>query len=369
MLQEPAPSLQALLALPSSFDWREQGGLTPIKNQGSCGGCWSFGTVAPFEALIKLQTGQTVDLAEQYLINCNMEGWGCNGGWWAHDYHWFKAVSGELPGAVLEAAAPYKARDGICEDYAHPYQLTSWAYVAGQPRPNVQAIKNAIFTYGPVAAAVYVGPKFQAYKSGIFNATESGKVNHAIVLVGWVDDLGPDNGYWILRNSWGTSWGEQGYMKIRYGVNDVGYSANYVRLDTTPTPTPNPDPAPTPDPTPNPDPPPVTTQPDLSGSFGTISTSSSGRTISGSISIKNTGDANAGPFKVILYLSSNGTNKETAIGTASITGLNYGRTLKLSFRRSFTSSVRGKYVIGVIDADGQVAEKSETNNSASKRIP
>jgi hypothetical protein len=89
----------------------------------------------------------------------------------------------------------------------------------------VDAIKNAIYNYGPVAAAVCVDRYFQAYTGGIFtDPVPCRQVNHAIVLVGW-DDAG---GYWILRNSWGTSWGEQGYMRIAYGTSQVGYAANYV---------------------------------------------------------------------------------------------------------------------------------------------
>ncbi len=243
-----APSVPMLessvQALPSSLDWRSSNGVTPIKNQGNCGDCWAFGTVGPLESQILLKDGVTVDLSEQYLLSCNVSGWSCNGGWWAHDYH--LNVSGQDnngPGAVLEASKPYTATDSGCGGpYNHPYKLTNWAYVGSEEAvPSIDAIKQAIYNYGPISAAIYVGPKFQAYSGGIFNTSESGQVNHAIVLVGWVDDLGTDNGYWILRNSWGTSWGESGYMRIRYGMSQVGYAANFVEYaGGTPTPTPSP---------------------------------------------------------------------------------------------------------------------------------
>jgi C1A family cysteine protease len=222
-------------SLTSSFDWRGvQGGSTSVKNQGSCGSCWAFSTVAPLETLISLRCGKTEDLSEQYLVSCNQSGWGCQGGWFAHDYHeWLIPTSkGETDmGAVLETNFGYQASNVACNaPHSHPYKITDWKFIGGYAVPSVAAIKQAIQTYGPVSAAVCVGSKFQAYKSGIFDANEScsGTVNHAITLVGWNDDLGTDNGYWILKNSWGTGWGESGYMRIRYGVSKVGYAANYI---------------------------------------------------------------------------------------------------------------------------------------------
>lgn len=237
------PMLEATVqALPSSYDWRTLNGVTPVKNQGACGDCWAFGTVGPLESQILLKDGKTVDLSEQYLTSCNLDGWGCNGGWWAHDYHMNRSgQDNNGPGAVLESAKPFTGTDSACGGpYSHPYKITNWAYIGSQSAvPSIQAMKQAIYTYGPISAAVYVGPRFQAYTGGIFNTSESGQVNHAIVLVGWNDDLGPDNGYWILRNSWGSSWGESGYMRIRYNMSQVGYGANFIEYaGGTPTPPP-----------------------------------------------------------------------------------------------------------------------------------
>ena len=86
-----APSVKMLdatvQALPPSCDWRLSNGVTPIKDQGNCGSCWAFSTVGPLESLILLKGGGTVDLSEQYLVSCNLSGWSCGGGWFAHDYH------------------------------------------------------------------------------------------------------------------------------------------------------------------------------------------------------------------------------------------------------------------------------------------
>lgn len=239
----PAPAVDedsSVTALPTSFNWCDQNGCTPIKNQGNCGSCWAFGTVGPLESNIKIKDGLTKDLAEQYLVSCNTDGWGCNGGWWAHDYHQWKIPSGEPDaGAVYEADFPYTASDSPCNPpHPHHEKITSWAYVGSSNGvPPTADIKQAIYDHGPVAAAVCVGTAFQNYSGGIFQTNECTQVNHAIVLVGW-DDTG---GYWILRNSWGTSWGESGYMRIKYGISAVGYAATYVVYGGSgPTPTPAP---------------------------------------------------------------------------------------------------------------------------------
>ncbi len=227
--------------LPSAFDWRDYGGVTSVKNQGSCGSCWSFGTVGPLEANIKIKDGVEQNLSEQYLLSCNTNGWDCNGGWWAHDYHeWRRPPSESEAGAVLEADSPYVAARTSCNGpYSHPYQIDSWAFVGGEYSvPPAAAIKQAIYDHGPVAAAVCVNSAFQTYSGGVFLGPECTSLNHAIVLVGWDDNQGTD-GVWILRNSWTSGWGESGYMRIGYGISMVGYSANYVNYTSQgPTPTP-----------------------------------------------------------------------------------------------------------------------------------
>ncbi|MBD3284692.1 hypothetical protein GF395_04630 [Candidatus Uhrbacteria bacterium] len=225
----PPPSTQDAQDLPTTYNWCEQHGCTPVKDQGQCGSCWAFGTVGPLEARLLMAEGSTTDLSEQYLLSCNTHGWSCSGGWWAHDYHLNRVPPSETQaGAVLESVSPYRALDLPCAGpYNHPHRITSWAYVGGgESVPSTAAIKQAIHTYGPVAAAICVGDAFRNYNGGIFQTDEScsNEVNHAIVLVGWDESQQA----WILRNSWGPDWGEDGYMRIRYGTSNVGFSANYV---------------------------------------------------------------------------------------------------------------------------------------------
>ncbi len=224
-----AAKLKASVALPTQWDWRDHNGVTAIRDQGSCGSCWAFGTIGAFECFLLARNSVTADLSEQHLVSCNPWGYGCNGGWWAFDL----LVN---PGAVLESQFPYVAADVPCPSgLTYAYQASGWAYVDGENQiANTQKIKEAIYQIGPVAAAVYVGPYFQAYTGGVFDKEEAKggflscsadkAVNHAILLVGWDDAQGA----WILRNSWSAGWGEAGYMRIKYGISKVGFAAASV---------------------------------------------------------------------------------------------------------------------------------------------
>ncbi|MFZ4398270.1 MAG: C1 family peptidase, partial [Kiritimatiellia bacterium] len=187
--------------------------------------------------------GVDTDLSEQYLVSCNNDDWSCSGGLFAHKYHYDTPAKDGLFGAVWETNSAYTATDAACAGpYPRPYKLEGWAYLGSGPNdrsiPAAQ-IKQAIYDFGPVSCAVFVGPAFQAYRSGVFNTSESGNSgygNHAVILVGW-DDA---QGCWIMRNSWGAGWGENGgYMRIAYGCSGIGEGACYVVYKgSSPGPTP-----------------------------------------------------------------------------------------------------------------------------------
>jgi len=231
------------LGLPSAFNWCDLGACTPVKNQGTCGSCWAFGTVAPLESNILYYERVARDLSEQYLVSCNTDEWDCGGGWFAHDYHQWKYPSSGEPesGAVYENSFPYEARDVPCgPPHSHHEKINDWDYVQSAGAvASTPAIKQAILDHGPVAAAVCAHPSFASHPRGyVFETHETQwctenygqSVNHAIVLVGWDDSQGT-NGVWFLRNSWGPGWCESGYMRIGYGVSDVGYAANYINYE------------------------------------------------------------------------------------------------------------------------------------------
>jgi C1A family cysteine protease len=202
--------------LPSSYT----GYYTSIKNQGSCGSCWAFAAVGLLESMILKNDSIEVDLSEQYMLSCNPWGWGCGGGYWPNDM----LVD---PGAAMESCFSYVADEVPCKDTClTPYQIQSWVFVTeDNVVPPTDLVKQAIYTYGAVQAGVYVDNWFQMYTEGVFNRCKK-KVNwsnHAIILCGWDDAKGA----WLMKNSWGTGWGENGFMWITYGCNKVGDGANY----------------------------------------------------------------------------------------------------------------------------------------------
>ena len=213
---------QQLATPPATYDWRDYGMVTSVKNQGSCGSCWAFGMLGSYEAILAINGEGSNNLSEQFLVRCNSHGYGCNGGFWCYDDMY--------NGIPLESCYPYTATDGPCSYNCTLYfPVDSWYYVGGSSSvPSTSAIKQAIYDHGPVSAAVYVNSAFQNYTSGIFNSCSNYSPNHAIALVGWGDT------YWILKNSWGTGWGESGYMRITFGCSNVGYSACYALPGTVP---------------------------------------------------------------------------------------------------------------------------------------
>ena len=213
------------LKLPSSYDLRSQDIFTPIKDQASCGGCWVFAPIGLFEGLIKQKTTLTTDLSEQQVLDC-AEG-DCDAGGWPPDALEYLVTNG----VVLEIFYPLTWTDKACTvSRASDYYLSDWKEVDVWNHPlanRIQAIKSAIYNYGPVVVAFEVTGTFNYYHSGIFTYTGTlTDPNHSVCLVGWVDDASVANGgYWIARNSWGPSWGESGYFRVAY---DTAYIDSYL---------------------------------------------------------------------------------------------------------------------------------------------
>jgi len=218
-------------SLPPRFDWREEVQLPSVRDQGACGSCWAFATVGVTESVLRIWEGLEADLSEQYLVGHNEDGWGCDGGLAAFDYYIYRVPLGEREaGAILEDECPYVAADVKCpgpQPMHHRYTLAGWRSLSA----DVEVLKRAIYEYGPIWSAVCAGPAFGGYSGGVFETDEASYCpfgpNHAVVLVGWDDSQGTE-GVWILRNSWGSDWGEGGYMRIGYGVSLVGSEASAV---------------------------------------------------------------------------------------------------------------------------------------------
>jgi C1A family cysteine protease len=216
----------------SAFSWRDQ--LGDARNQKSCGSCWAFATIGVIEGMQRVVNGQSLDLSEQSLLNCvtPVDSSGNCSGHYLHSAFEFLQSSNVPP----ESSAPYQAKVGSCGSANKgTYGLKNWDFVgADYTKPTVTEIKQALIAHGPIAASVRVTEAFQAYSGGIFNENDTGSTNHAIMLVGWDDTRGA----WHLRNSWGTNWGEDGYMWIKYGSNSVGRNGIWADIPVSPKNTP-----------------------------------------------------------------------------------------------------------------------------------
>lgn len=212
-------SVKSLVALPAEFDARTKAKFSPVENQGSCGSCWAFSMSATIQDSIAYQLSETFDTSEQHVLSCTRPGeYSCRGGFFDYNRHM------EPFGGVLGSEWKYSGRDEPCRsNLNHKIKIQSWSYLPGQDKPSNDEIKAAIFQYGIVSVGVAADNAFTRYRGGIFKGYARG-LNHAVNLVGWSDS----GQYWILKNSWGTGWGEKGYMRISYGSNGVGAWANYV---------------------------------------------------------------------------------------------------------------------------------------------
>lgn len=214
--------------LPAKFDWRDQGVVGPIRDQAApvyCGSCWAHGTTAAFESAIAIRTGTLPDISPQQLVSCSPSYGTCSGGNFAFGFY-------RQVGANYEEDFPYEARDVSCRSGTAKHEKAStWGYVGSSGRqPTTDELKRAIFTYGPVAVTVASSRAWGSYTGGIYNACDSQSINHIVALVGW-DDA---DQVWIVKNSHGTQFGEQGYMRSKWlgadgrKCNGIGQSAAWV---------------------------------------------------------------------------------------------------------------------------------------------
>ncbi|RDX60395.1 Senescence-specific cysteine protease SAG39, partial [Mucuna pruriens] len=202
-------------ALPSTVDWRQKGAVTPVKNQGACGCCWAFSAVAATEGIHALSAGKLISLSEQELVDCDTKGMdqGCEGGLMDDA---FKFII-QNHGLDTEANYPYKGVDGKCnakEEAIHTVTITGYEDV---PANNEKALQIAVANQ-PVSVAIDASSSgFQFYKSGVFTGSCGTELDHGVTAVGYGVSDGTE--YWLVKNSWGTEWGEEGYIRMQRGVN------------------------------------------------------------------------------------------------------------------------------------------------------
>ena len=211
--------------LPAHWDWREHGvGLPPARNQSSCGSCWAFGTIAAVEGAIAVFDQQIVNLSEQHVVDCNGKGYSCGGGYWAYQM----IVN---PGAAMEADYPYKARNQSCKgsQVSKPYSIEEYHGIHGG---DIQAMKAAIYEYGVIGVTTTACGSIPGYGGGVYDSYECNNrsTNHIVAIVGWDDNVqhSKGKGIWYMRNSWGTSWGMDGYGNFAWGTANLEEDPTYV---------------------------------------------------------------------------------------------------------------------------------------------
>ncbi|CAN6917736.1 unnamed protein product [Brassica oleracea] len=224
--------------VPETVDWRQKGAVNAIKNQGSCGSCWAFSTAAAVEGINKIVTGELISLSEQELVDCDKSyNQGCNGGLMDYAFQFIMKNGG----LNTEQDYPYHGTNGKCNSLLKNSRVVTIDGYEDVPTKDETALKRAV-SYQPVSVAIDAGGRaFQHYQSGIFTGKCGTSMDHAVVAVGYGSENGVD--YWIVRNSWGTSWGEDGYIRMERNVASksgkcgiaieasypVKYSSNPVR--------------------------------------------------------------------------------------------------------------------------------------------
>ncbi|XP_060113487.1 digestive cysteine proteinase 2-like [Heteronotia binoei] len=224
----PFPHEQYIgLILPESIDWRLYGAVTPVKDQAVCGSCWSFASTGALEGALFLKTGQLIPLSQQVLIDCS---WGfgnyaCDGGEEWQAYEWVLKHGGI---ATTESYGPYKGQNGYC--HSNKSELVAkLSHYVNVTSGNITALKAAIYKQGPVAVSIDAAHRtFSFYSSGVYYepkcGNKRGELDHAVLAVGYGVLQGEL--YWLIKNSWSTYWGNDGYILMSMKDNNCGVATD-----------------------------------------------------------------------------------------------------------------------------------------------
>eukprot|EP01127_Copromyxa_protea_P008645 TRINITY_DN198_c0_g1_i1.p2 TRINITY_DN198_c0_g1~~TRINITY_DN198_c0_g1_i1.p2 ORF type:complete len:325 (+),score=81.65 TRINITY_DN198_c0_g1_i1:1-975(+) len=223
-----ATQTEVVVGAPKSWDWRSHGAVTHIKNQGQCGSCWSFSSTGSMEGAHYLATKKLVSLSEQNLIDCSTAqgNQGCNGGLMDQAFEY--VISNK--GIDTEESYPYTATGPNTCRYNKAHNATAISSYHDIPSGDENALLNAVLI-NPVSVAIDAShDSFQSYTGGVYYEPEcsSQQLDHGVLLVGYGTESGSD--YWLVKNSWGTSWGIDGYIKMARNKNNncgIASSASY----------------------------------------------------------------------------------------------------------------------------------------------
>ncbi|OHT02180.1 Digestive cysteine proteinase 2 [Tritrichomonas foetus] len=216
---------------PDSFDWREKGVINSIRNQGNCRSCWAFSTISSCESSYAIKSGQLLSFSEQNLVDCCSECYGCNGGWpdKAVDHICF------VQGGQLNSQKdyPYTGIEGTCK-YDSSKAIGEITGYQGIWPGSEEALQEKLVSLGVVSVCIHSGTsEFMSYSGGIFDLPTCSQtfLDHAVNVVGYGTENSVD--YWIVRNTWGVEWGEEGYVRMsRNKDNQCGIASAAIVVYT-----------------------------------------------------------------------------------------------------------------------------------------
>ncbi|KAL6542800.1 hypothetical protein OROHE_010320 [Orobanche hederae] len=211
----PSMSYTESDSVPSSIDWRDKGAVTDVKSQGKCGGCWAFSAVAAVEGINQLKTNELVSLSEQELLDCDTSlNRGCNGG-------------------TINYAFDFITHNGLSSEYEYPYKGFVNGTCSARGTTNaaikITGYKSVLFNSEsalliavakqPVSVAIdSSGREFQLYSEGVYNGVCGTELDHGVAVVGYGEEEDGTK-YWLVKNSWGTDWGEKGYIRMQRNID------------------------------------------------------------------------------------------------------------------------------------------------------
>lgn len=239
--------------LPKSIDWTLKGAVTPVKNQGTCGSCWAFSTTGALEGAWKISSGNLAPLSEQQLVDCSAANSGCQGGSMDTAFAYLKDHQ-----TCTEKSYLYSGKAGACQENVTCEVAIPKGDITGYydvPASDTNALMEAVARQ-PVSVAIEADQtSFQQYGGGVLTKACGNKLDHGVLLVGYgTSDGGID--YWKVKNSWGPTWGEKGYIRLERGLPGDGECgikgmSSYPHVKSSgPVPSPAPEPEPTPTPVP-----------------------------------------------------------------------------------------------------------------------
>ena len=202
--------------IPEQVDWREHNAVTHVKDQGHCGGCWAFSTTGSVEGIVAIETGKLLNISEQQLIDCSgpQGNHGCEGGIMEHGFQYII----DNGGICSEEDYPYQGVDNQCQDCETIVDIKKYGDI--YPK-NEKVLKRAV-AQQPVSVAIQANiSSFRFYKEGIYSDYNCGdQLDHGVLVVGYGTDEVQNMDYWLVKNSWGKLWGEEGYIRILRNIND-----------------------------------------------------------------------------------------------------------------------------------------------------